>query len=152
MTCAFILGAAVWPGGRPSPTLERRSLHAAQMYHAGRVSRIMCCGGLGRNAPSEADVMVEILTGAGVPRTAILIEDRSTTTRENIAFGLERLGMSDEIVLVTDGYHAPRARAIARSLGIRCTSDSPAHKARPRTILRESGAWLKFLWQRMRGI
>jgi uncharacterized SAM-binding protein YcdF (DUF218 family) len=148
MTDAFILGAAVWPGGQPSPTLKRRVRHGAELYHAGAVQRLICCGGLGKYPPSEAEAMVQLLRAQGVPETALLREDRSTTTRENIAFGLEVSGAQGTIVLVTDCYHAPRARAVARALGVNARSSCPAHKTSPRTWLREGGAWLKFLWWR----
>jgi uncharacterized SAM-binding protein YcdF (DUF218 family) len=148
MTDAFILGAAVWPGEQPSPALKRRVLHGAALYHAGEASRLVCCGGVGKHGPSEAEVMARILRAQGVPEAALVLEERSTSTRENILFGLQVSGATGAIVLVTDGFHAPRARATARALGVAARASCPQHKARPRTYLREGGAWLKFLWWR----
>ena len=59
----------------------------------------------------------------GVPEEAILVEDRSTTTRENIAFSealREKEGLVSEgrLLVVSDDYHVFRALLIARALGI----------------------------------
>jgi len=148
MTDAFILGAAVWPDGQPSPALKRRVLHGAALYHAGEASRLICCGGVGKHAPSEAEVMARLLRAQGVPEAALVLEDLSTSTRENIAFGLEVSGARGPILLITDGYHAPRACATARALGVQARASCPQHKPLPRTYLREGAAWLKFLWWR----
>ncbi len=123
MTTAFVLGAAVWPGG-PSPTLKRRTLHAAGLWEAGVVRHLVVCGGLGKHPPTEAAVMADILTNYGVPKDAITIEDRSTTTEQNIANAAALVGAT-AVVIVTDAYHAPRARLIARRLGLKATSSSP---------------------------
>ena len=70
------------------------------------------------------------------------------TVAENIAFGLEMSDARGPILLITDGYHAPRACATARALGVQARASCPQHKPRPRTYLREGAAWLKFLWWR----
>jgi uncharacterized SAM-binding protein YcdF (DUF218 family) len=138
---ALVLGAAVWPGGEPSPTLRRRTLHAAGLWQRGEVAWIVACGGLGVNPPTEAEVMRDLLLEAGVPAEALRLEDRSHNTHENIALAgpiLRDLGVSG-VVIVTDATHAPRARLIARGLGLRATSSSPSLRgARWRTTLRQA--------------
>ncbi|WP_281981356.1 YdcF family protein [Thalassorhabdomicrobium marinisediminis] len=126
MTTGLILGAAVWATG-PSPTLARRTRHGAQLYHAGAVQRLIVCGGLGRHPPSEAHVMAALLEAEGVPASAVVLEDRSTTTRENIRFALPLLDEAD-VIVITDWSHAPRARLIARRHGLRARSSSPSLK------------------------
>ena len=138
-TAALILGCAVWPDG-PSPTMRRRTLHAARLWHEGRVAWLVPCGGLGRNPPSEALAMRDLLLAADVPPDAIHLEDRSRNTHENILLAkpiLERLG-AEAAVIVTDRTHAPRARLIARGLGLHATSASPPLRgARLRSTLRQ---------------
>nr|WP_243730852.1 YdcF family protein [Rubellimicrobium sp. CFH 75288] len=149
----MILGAAVWPEG-PSPTLRRRTLHAAALWDAGTVGALVACGGLGRHPPTEAEAMRDLLLAHGVPPDAIHLEARSRNTHENVAFALpilRRLGAS-EIVLVTDATHAPRARLIARGLGLRARSSSPplrgAHPGHTlRQALRELPATAVALWR-----
>jgi len=124
---ALILGAAVWPGGQPSPTLRRRVAHAVWLYKSGQVDAVLGCGGTGRYPPSEAAVIARLCREAGVPEGAIHREDRSTTTRENLAFALPILQalQPSKVVIVTDPYHAPRARLLARQLGIKATTRCP---------------------------
>jgi len=124
---ALVLGAAVWAGGQPSPTLARRALHAAELYRAGKVDVIIGCGGLGGHPPTEASVIIALCRAEGVPETALTEEGTSTSTRENLTNALpllERL-KPQTVVIVTDPYHAPRARLIARQLGLIACSDCP---------------------------
>ena len=126
MAVIVILGAAVWRDG-PSPTLRRRTAHGAALYHKGLARIVMPCGGPGRFPPSEAEAMVTLLRAAGVPSEAILPEARSTNTRENIRFAkalLDRIGET-EVILVSDAYHLPRARSIARRAGLSATTSAP---------------------------
>ncbi len=98
--------------------------------------------------------MARILIDGGVPEDRIVLEDRSTTTEENIRFALpilHRHGIAS-VVIVTDWYHAPRARMVARRLGLRARSHSPGLRgARPlvqvRYALRELAALLWY-WLR----
>lgn len=151
---ALLLGAAVWSGGTPSPALRRRTLHAARLWREGRVTHVICCGGKGRVLPAEAEVMRALLLAEGLPPEAILLEDRSTTTHENLLLALPLLATlgAREVVVVTDLTHAPRARLIARGLGLRATTSSPPLRgAHPRTLLRQAlrelPATLLALWR-----
>ena len=49
-----VLGARVWPSGRPSDALARRTLHAVKLYQEGLAAAIICSGGLGTHPPTEA--------------------------------------------------------------------------------------------------
>jgi uncharacterized SAM-binding protein YcdF (DUF218 family) len=130
----LVLGAAVWPGGRASPTLIRRTRHAAQLWLDGAACAIVPCGGTGRHPPAEAEVMRRLLEAEGVPPDRIFPETRSTNTAMNIAFArpiLDELGISS-VLIVSDAYHLPRARLLARRAGL-CTETSapPWRDARP---------------------
>ncbi|MFT5743660.1 MAG: uncharacterized SAM-binding protein YcdF (DUF218 family) [Paracoccaceae bacterium] len=153
MKTGLILGAAVWATG-PSPTLRRRTMRAAQLFHDGAVADLICCGGLGKHPPTEAAMMRGILIDAGVPSHAITIEDLSTTTAENIAFALPLLE-TRHVVIVTDWYHGPRARLVARRLGLSARSVAPSLRgAKPlaqiKATLREIPAYIAYVL-RLRG-
>lgn len=149
---ALVLGAAVWPGGEPSPTLRRRALHAAALFADGRVGHIVGCGGIGRHPPSEAEVIRRICLEAGVPADCLAMEATSSNTLENIAFSLphlRRIGATG-VALVTDGYHRPRARLILRHFGVRAVDipDPPRPSITVSTLraqLREIPAYLWYL-------
>ncbi|MCT4609890.1 MAG: YdcF family protein [Pelagimonas sp.] len=144
---AVVLGARVWAGGQASPSLRRRAEHAAKLWLASRVRAIVACGGEGAMPPSEAEVIRQICLEAGVPEGAVFLEDQSRTTEENLLFArpvLDRVG-ARSIVIVTDPYHAPRARLIARKLGVSATSDCPKMPSvRLKFLLRETGAWILY--------
>ena len=147
---ALVLGAAVWPGGRPSPTLARRTAHAIALYRAGQVGAVMGCGGPGAHPPAEAAVIARLCQEAGLPAAAILVEDRSTTTRENLSYAKALLPAGAGAVIVTDAYHAPRARLIARQIGLDATVSTPGWagvgpRQRLRHIPREALALLATL-------
>lgn len=153
---ALVLGAAVWPGGKASPSLRRRAEHAGRLYRAGKIRGIIGCGGVGKYPPSEAHVVCEICRKMGVPQRALWQEGRSTNTDENIRFALpilERLG-ANPVLIVTDPYHAPRAKMVARRYGLSAQCDSPKMndvpmKLRFKACLREAVA---LVWYRLKRI
>lgn len=143
---ALVLGAGVWPGGEPSPTLRRRAMHAADLLLAGEVERAVLCGGVGQHPPSEARVMARVIREAGVQGEVLVLEEHSTDTISNIGNALRLCPDMQEVVIVTDRYHARRARIVARHLGLCVRSSSPSGPAgarRLRASAREGFAMLK---------
>ncbi len=125
----LVLGGGIEPGAPPqfpAVNLEAaadRVLHAAALYHAGRAPRVMVSGGRLPWTPgsaTEADAMHALLRRLGVPAAAILREDRSRTTRENLrhAAPLLRDLQARRLLLVTSAWHMPRALAGAAQLGV----------------------------------
>ena len=97
---------------------------AAELYHGGYADRILFTGGLGRNTlgmlpEAEAVRFARVAMECGVPEEAILREDRSTNTKENIVFTramLEDLGLPHGHLL---GVHQPfMERRIRSAFGI----------------------------------
>lgn len=69
---------------------------AAQLYHQGFAPLVLFTGGLGRNTSSmwtesEASRFAKIAIAQGVPEDAVLIEDRSTNSGENLIFSRRML-------------------------------------------------------------
>ena len=135
----LVLGAAVWQDG-PSPTLRRRAATAAAVWHDGGAAFVLASGGTGLHPPSEARAIADLLIAAGVPDRVVLLEDRSRSTLENIAFSrpiLARHGIN-RVILVTDRTHAPRARMTARAFGLVVETRSPTlREARWRTVVQQ---------------
>jgi len=118
---AIILGAAVWEGGRPSPSMYARVKEGVKLYEAGLVNRIIVSGGLGTIPPTEAEVMGNLAQELGVPQELIILETQATTTEENIMFSKaigEKLGFTTYIV-VTDAFHLKRALLIAEAFELK---------------------------------
>ncbi len=119
--CAIVLGAAVWPGERPSATLRARTLRAGRLYRDGLVRHLVLTGGVGDWPPSEAEVMRRILAAQGVPESAMLLEEQATTTRESARYCaalLRREGWQTAL-LVSDPWHLPRSLRLFRREGVR---------------------------------
>ncbi|MEM1362566.1 MAG: YdcF family protein [Pseudomonadota bacterium] len=157
-TAIIVMGAAVWEGGVPSPTLKRRIAAAAECYHQGRAPWVIATGGLGRFAPSEAEVVRSELVAVEVPYEAVLLEDRATSTFENALFSIELMRKRDlqRAMIVSDGYHLPRAVMTFRMLGLKAhgwavSRAEPMPRARwVRAVLRE-GLSLPFYIVRLIG-
>jgi len=69
--------------------------------------------------------MAHLLQGAGVPPSVIGLEDTSSNTVENIRNALPLLEGTRDVLIVSDAYHLPRARLIARREGLRVTTSAP---------------------------
>lgn len=133
--CAVVLGAGV-DGTVPSLSLRAR-LEAALRYageNPGAVLILSGGKGGGENI-SEAQCMYDWLTGHGVDPGRLILEERSTSTRENLTFSLEllgELGMEPErVTVITAGYHIARAEMMAEDLGYRETKARAAHTNLP---------------------
>ncbi|WP_017664077.1 YdcF family protein [Porphyrobacter sp. AAP82] len=139
---AIVLGAAVI-GDTPSPVFAARLDHAAALYREGRAVRILVTGGRsGEDRLSEAAAGAAFLEARGVPRAAILIEDRSRTTRQNLANAAVVLGpmRTKPVLIVSDPLHLRRAMAMAAAEGF---DARPAPT--PATRYRSLGTQIPFL-------
>jgi uncharacterized SAM-binding protein YcdF (DUF218 family) len=120
--CLIILGAAVWDG-KPSPAMRERLDIAVEAYRKGLAPNIIVTGGAGGNEPSEAETMKHFLVLKGIPADAVLLEDKSHSTMENLQGSqilMKEKGFQTAVI-VTHGFHAYRASLMARSLGIPST-------------------------------
>ena len=97
---------------------------AAELYHQGYAPKILFTGGLGRNTSRlftepEAVRFAKVAMECGVPEQDIILEDRSTNTKENIDFIrqiFETQGIPHDHVL---GVHQPfMERRICAALGV----------------------------------
>lgn len=143
---ALVLGAAVHAGGAPSPALRRRAQHAVALWKEGLVDAVIGTGGIGRHPPAEGAVIADLCRQAGLPARALHFESCSRSTRENIALALPIIARlkARDVIIITDDWHAPRARLVACQLGLRARSACPQPGSpswqRLRSILREGAA------------
>ena len=145
-----VLGAAQYDG-RPSAIYEARLEHAVGLYGGGVAPLLVFTGG-----KEEGDRFTEGGSGArwaleqGVPAAAVLAEEKSRTTYQNLA-GAKRVlqhhtpaGRRPRIVIVSDPFHMFRAVKQAADLGMDAypspTRTSPLSASRVRlteSVLRE---------------
>ena len=139
---AIVLGASV-AGNEPSPVYRERINHAVQLYNEGCVKAMIMTGGIGEgNVRSDADIALEYAESQGIPHDAILIEEESTITAENLenAKAIMTEHNMNTALLVSDPLHMKRAMLLARDLGIQAYS-SPT----PSTLYRSWKSKLPFL-------
>jgi uncharacterized SAM-binding protein YcdF (DUF218 family) len=147
-----VLGSAVWPGERPSPSLNARIQHAIGLYCAGFAPALILSGGLGNYAPTEAEMMRRIAAGAGVPADALILEDASHSTEENLANAKALMDVRGwrRAIIVSDPFHLLRAELMARDLGIDAygsgASTSPTYTAPPLHFWYTSREALALVW------
>lgn len=117
----IVLGCKVY-GSQPSPMLQRRLNTALKYLNANPESPVICSGGLSAGDPySEAKVMAQYLYDHGIPQERIYLEERSTSTAENIAFSAQIIrdyGLPSQIALATDGFHQLRGQIFSRKNGL----------------------------------
>lgn len=115
-----VLGAAQYRG-RPSPVLRMRLDHAVGLYARGIAPRVVVTGGIAEgDTASEAAVSRIYAMTAGVPDTAILLENEGRTTGQSIArvARLLKARRIDTVVVVSDPFHVLRAARVAERAGL----------------------------------
>jgi len=117
---AVVLGAAVW-GNQVSPVFRERINHAINLYHQGRIKKLIFTGGQGnRNEPTEAVAARDYALQNGIPLNDVLIEQQSHTTYENMVYAkqlADQHGLK-KLLIVSDPLHMKRAIAMARDVGM----------------------------------
>lgn len=136
-TCCYdaivVLGGGINPAAPPY-TLEPdlgdgadRIWYAAQLFHRGVAPRIIVSGGgflatnNGGPATTEAEAMRRFLKDLGVPDNAIIPEEASLNTIQNIE-RVRDMVKGGRVALVTSAFHMRRAMALARRAGLNAAS------------------------------
>lgn len=139
-----VLGSST-PDEKPSPALVERlrvSYALAQQYPK---TKVVVSGGVDfRQVTSEAQVMSSYLQSLGLDKARILLEDRSTSTHENLIFSARvlqanGLGLDSSTVVVTNDFHTLRARWIAQKVGYQNVQAMGA----PTPLYMRYNAWLR---------
>lgn len=117
---AIVPGALVKPDGKMSAMLVDRVRQAARLWHAGKVEKVLVSGDHHTWAYDEPDTMRKALVRYGVPPRDVF-EDHAgfdtwaTMVRARSIFDVRHA------VVVTNGFHMPRALFLAEEAGIDAT-------------------------------
>jgi len=140
-------------GGRVPPLLAGRLDEGLRVVRraeaAGTTPVLVVSGGQGDDEPrSEAAAMAEYLAAAGEPAGRVRLEDRSRTTKENIAYTTQLLTESERtgvIAAVTNNFHAFRAALILSRAKLRgyAVGARTAGYYWPAAVIREYAAILR---------
>lgn len=118
----MVYGAKV-NGSVPSKSLKERLDKALEVYEKNPDAFIMVTGGQGNGEDvSEAECMKIYLMEHGVDENAIICEDKSTDTKENVRYSkkiLEEKGLDGaKLVGVSSEFHIKRIKKICRTEGL----------------------------------
>ena len=121
-----IHGAGLINGEKVTKLLSDRLDKAIEVYRKDPTPpKMIPSGGQGSDEKvSEASAMKDYLLEHGIPESDIIMEDRSTTTFENLRFSKQIIdGFEGRkyTALVSSNYHVFRAMRYARKIGLSCT-------------------------------
>lgn len=143
---AIVFGAGVYPDGRLSPMLADRVLTAVDLYQAGKVDKLLMTGDNSIVTYNEPWHMADYAIAQGVPEADIAFDYAGRRTyascwRAKHIFGL------DQVVLVTQRFHLPRALYLCQSVGLDAVGVAADRRdyylANTRSTLREIPARIK---------
>lgn len=159
----IVLGAQVYKNG-PSPVLKFRLDKAYEYLSANPETRCIVTGGQGSNEPfTEASCMADYLVKRGIDSGRIILEDKSTTTAQNLTNSMKLISAdtinhaldsntTNTVGILTNDFHMFRAMQIARAqkipnaYGISCGSTKVYL---PNNMFREYFAEIKFLLKQL---
>ena len=146
---ALVLGAKT-KDNVMSNALRARVDYAIELYQTGQVGAVIFTGGFRDKDPareqSESALARDYAVQRGVPTQRIWIEQRSTTTLENLreAQAIVNAQGFAQVALVSDRWHLARAQAMARDL------DLPVVPApTPYSVYRSPWHQAKFIWREL---
>ncbi len=102
-----------------SPEGAQRTLGALELFRRGFAPVIVSSGANLKERHNQAERQANWLALAGIPRDAIIVENRSTRTYESAVEVLKiiRAKRWKSAVVVTSEFDVPRVRAVFRKLG-----------------------------------
>lgn len=154
---AIVLGAATYYD-EVSPVYRERLNQGISLYNDGYVDTLIVTGGYGAgNGHSDAYTAKQYIVSQGIPEEAILMEETSSITQENLENAkviMEENGMENAII-VSDPLHMKRAMLLAKDAGIEGYS-SPTETTMYRSletkvpfVLRELFFYVGYKWYRI---
>jgi SanA protein len=115
---AIVFGAGLRRDGSPTAVLRDRVETASALYFSGKVEKLLMSGDNRFDYYNEPEAMRQYALALGVPEADIVLDYAGRRTydtcyRARTIFGLERA------ILVTQGFHLPRALFLCNSLGVK---------------------------------
>ncbi len=127
----IVLGAGL-RGEEVGDLLRRRLAAAMELWEQNTDAMIVVTGGQGPHEQiPEALAMQRWLIEQGVPEEAIIVEDKSVSTEENLIFAKGLLaqagiGATEPVAVVTNSFHCYRAGQYAHKAGFEDVRTLPA--------------------------
>lgn len=125
----IVFGAAVFPDGEPGGHLHGRLEAALHLYQQGKVRKILVSGNNQEKHHGESDRMRTWLIERGVPPEDVQSDHAGFRTLDTCARAARvwNLTGEDAVILITQGYHLPRAMYLAEAWGLRAVGVEAAY-------------------------
>lgn len=144
-----VFGAGMSEDGRLHQSSVLRVKRGVELFTAGIAPKIHFTGGRAvANGPAAGDRMAALAIEMGVPDAAITRETSSLSTLQNALYSAPFLKDANSAVLVTEGFHLPRAAVAIIWAGgpndlqlAASTRFRAGAKPAARMVLREAAAW-----------
>lgn len=114
---AVVFGAEVKRDGTPSVVLRDRIETAVALYKSGKVGKLLMSGDNRFVDYNEPEAMRRYALTFGVPNSDIVLDYAGRRTYDTCYRAKEIFGVNSA-VLVTQGFHLPRALFLCKSFGI----------------------------------
>lgn len=138
---ALVFGAGVLPSGEPTPYLKERVNTAVKLYKAEKVQKILVSGDNSTKHYNEPDAMKKLAVKLGAKSSDVIEDYAGYSTYDSCYRAVHVFGVHSAI-LVTQGYHLPRAVMTCTDLGINSIGVGALHTERDFTISFIMREWL----------
>ena len=115
---AIVFGAGLRRDGTPTAVLRDRVETAAQLYFAGKVKKLLMSGDNRFIDYNEPGAMHAYAVGLGVPEEDIVLDYAGRRTYDT-CYRAREIFKVDEVLLVTQAFHLPRAVYTCGSIGLK---------------------------------
>jgi SanA protein len=136
----IVFGAGYWPSGRLSDVLRDRLDAAAELYEAGKVSKLLLSGDNRVVEYNEPARMRAYLLERGIPEEDLVLDFAGRRTYDT-CYRARDIFLLKDVILVTQRYHLPRALETCSGLGL----DAVGYEA-------DRTTYVSIRWYRMREI
>lgn len=145
----IVFGAGVLPNGKPTPYLKERVTTAVKLYKAGRVRKLLMTGDNSSKHYNEPVAMRKLAEQLGVKASDITLDYAGFNTYDSCYRAHAIFGVN-QAVLISQGYHLPRAVMTCDHLGVQSIGVDALHAGRDFTlsyIIREWASTDKAVFQ-----
>lgn len=98
-----------------------RFLQTLRLYKQGVIAKILVSSGSANlfvKGPKEADDVAVYLKQTGVPDSAVIIENNSRNTRENLLYSFKLINNKNaRILIITSAWHILRTKLLLKEMG-----------------------------------
>jgi SanA protein len=148
---AIVFGAGLRRDGSPSPVLRDRINTAVELYNTRKVQKLLMSGDNRFIEYNEPGAMREYAISQGIPPDDIVLDFAGRRTYDT-CYRAKHIFNVESAILVTQGFHLPRAVYVCNRLGIPAVGVSAdIRQYRPLSRLywgmRETAATLVALWE-----